>query len=144
MHPLLALGRRHPAIGERKLDVLVHRQIADQIERLENESDLAIADARALGELQVLHRLGVQHVGAVGGRIEQAQNRQQRGFPAARRPGDGQILALLDVQMNARQRVRLHFVGLEDLGHAVHADQSCCVNRHVLSPYKPPTCWPLP
>ena len=90
-------------------------------------------------QLQVLHRLGVQHVRAVGRRIEQAQNRQQRGFSAARWPGDRQILALLDVQMNAGQRVRLHLVGLEDLGHAVHADQSCFVNRHVnsLRPLRP-------
>ena len=73
-------------------------------------------------QLQVLHRLAVQDVSAVGGRIEQAQNRQQRRLAAARRAGDRQVLALLDVEMNARQRVRLHFVGHEDLGHAVQAE----------------------
>src|SRR6185369_7277093 len=45
---LLALGRRHAAIGERQLDVLVDREIADEVERLEDEADLAIPNAGAL------------------------------------------------------------------------------------------------
>src|SRR3954468_8908872 len=45
---LLALGRRHSTVGERKLDVLVHSEIVDQVERLEDETDLSVADARAL------------------------------------------------------------------------------------------------
>src|SRR5262245_19647652 len=47
-HALLTLGSRHAAVRERKLDVFVDRQIANQVERLEDESDLAIADAGAL------------------------------------------------------------------------------------------------
>jgi putative ABC transport system ATP-binding protein len=47
-HPLLALRRRHASIGERQLDILVHRQIADQVERLEDEADLPISNACAL------------------------------------------------------------------------------------------------
>ena len=68
----LRSARRHPAISERKLYVFVHRQIPDQIEGLKNKPDFPISDARALGQFQVLHRLGIQHVSAVGGRIEQA------------------------------------------------------------------------
>src|SRR5436309_12047380 len=34
---LLALARRHAAIGERQLDILVDREIADEVERLEDE-----------------------------------------------------------------------------------------------------------
>jgi len=44
----LALGGGHAAEGEREFDVLVNREIADQIERLENESDFAITDPGAL------------------------------------------------------------------------------------------------
>src|SRR5687768_18545620 len=40
-HPVLALGRLHAAVGERQLDVLVDVEIADQIEALEDEPDLA-------------------------------------------------------------------------------------------------------
>jgi hypothetical protein len=37
------------AIGQRQLDVLEHGQVADQVEGLEDEADLAVADAGALG-----------------------------------------------------------------------------------------------
>ena len=50
---LLALGRLHAAIGERQLDVLVDGEVADQVEALEDEPDLAVADARALRQRQV-------------------------------------------------------------------------------------------
>ena len=57
---LLALVRGHAAVGQRQLDVLVDREVADQVEALEDEADLAVADARALGERQRLGRLAVQ------------------------------------------------------------------------------------
>ena len=133
VHPLLALRRRHAAIGQRQLDVLVDREIADQVERLEDEADLAIADARPLLHLQAAHRLAVQHVLPVGGRVEQAQDGQQRRLAAARRPGDRDIFALLDVHVNARQRVGLHFIGDEDLGHAIQMNQCFRSIRHLCS-----------
>jgi hypothetical protein len=37
----------HAAISQRQFDILVYGQIADQIECLEYEPNLAIADARA-------------------------------------------------------------------------------------------------
>ena len=36
-----------PPVGQRQFDVLVHGQIADQVETLEDEADLLVADARA-------------------------------------------------------------------------------------------------
>ena len=48
LHPLAPLGRRHPAVGERQLDVLVDGEVTDQVEGLEDESDLAVPDARAV------------------------------------------------------------------------------------------------
>jgi hypothetical protein len=51
----LALGRRHTAVRERQLDVLVHRQIADQVEALEDEADATKAQ---LGEPPVVEPLG--------------------------------------------------------------------------------------
>ena len=122
-HALLALGRLHAAIGERQLDVLVDGQVADQVEALEDEPDLAVADARPLGERQVGDRLAVEHVVAVGRRVEQAENRQQRGLAAARRPGDGDVLAALDLEVDPGERVGLDLVGEEDLRDAVEVNQ---------------------
>src|SRR5207249_2536118 len=56
------LARGHSAIGEGKLDVLEDTQIADQIEALEDETDLAITNARALGGREVGHGPVVQEV----------------------------------------------------------------------------------
>ena len=37
------LGRLHPAVGQRQLDVLEHGQVADQVEALKDEPDLPVA-----------------------------------------------------------------------------------------------------
>ena len=58
---LFAFGGRHPLpVGQWQLDVFVDGQIADQIEALEDEADLLIANARALSEIEILDCLSVQ------------------------------------------------------------------------------------
>ena len=53
-HALLALLRAHAvAVRQRQLDVLEDREVADQVERLEDEADLPVADARALRRVEV-------------------------------------------------------------------------------------------
>src|ERR1044072_2875751 len=49
-HETFPVARTHPAIGQRELDVLINGEIADQVKALEDESDLAIANARAIRE----------------------------------------------------------------------------------------------
>ena len=78
-HPFLALRRRHSLpVGKRQLDVFVHRQIANQVETLEDETNLLIADARALGKVQVFDRLVVQAIFPPGRSIQQPDDREQR------------------------------------------------------------------
>ena len=130
--PLPALGRLHAAVGERQLDVLEDRQVANQVEALEDEPDLAVARARALGRREVRDGLAVEHVGAAGRRVEQAEDRQQRGLPAPGRPRDGEVLAVPDLEVDARERVRLHFIRVENLGDALEPEQHVvwCVHEH--------------
>src|SRR6266403_3957232 len=64
VHAFAPLLRRQPAVSQRQFDVFPHRQVADEIEALENEADLAVADARALGMVQLCHRLAAQYVTA--------------------------------------------------------------------------------
>ena len=130
VHPLLALGGLHAAVGEGQLDVLVDREVADEVEALEDEPDLAVADAGPLGEVEVRHRPGVEDVGAAGGRVEQAQDREQRRLAAARRPRDRHVLAFLDVQVDPRQGVGLDLVGEEDLGESLEVDQRVVRSVH--------------
>jgi hypothetical protein len=123
LHAVLALFGGHAPVGEGQLDVLVDRQVADQVERLEDEADLAVADAGPLGEREVGHLLLVQHVLAVAGRIEQAQDRQQRGLAAAGGAGDRDVLTVADLHVDPRQCVGFDLVRQENLGDSVKADQ---------------------
>ena len=132
-HALLAFRRRHPlAVGERQFDVFIHREIADQVETLEDESDLLVANAGTLGEVEVLHRLAVQRVAAASRRVEQADDREQRRLAAARRPRHGHVLALGNRKVNARERVRFNFVGVENLRHFLNLNQRLSGFGHMV------------
>ena len=48
MTRFFAVAGIHAAIGQRQLDVFIDREIADQIKTLKDETDFAIANARAL------------------------------------------------------------------------------------------------
>src|SRR5205085_7436069 len=70
-YPFLAVRRRHSlAVGQRQLDVLVNRKIADKIETLEDEPNFLVADPRARAEIQAFDRLSVQLIFAAGRSIE--------------------------------------------------------------------------
>ncbi len=79
---LFPLGRAHVAIGEREFDVFIDREIADQIERLKDETDFAVADARAFGGRDLRDILAVHEISSTGGRIKQAEQRKQSGLAA--------------------------------------------------------------
>src|SRR4029077_10321326 len=75
LHSLPPLGRPHAAVSERQLDVFKHREVADQIEALEDEPDLAIAEPRAFPRLEVGHLPAVQRIRSAGRGVEQAEDR---------------------------------------------------------------------
>src|SRR5438046_1809575 len=84
LHAALAIGRLQLAIGQRQLDVLRNSEITDEIERLKDETDLPVADARSIGESELLYCFAGELVTAGRRRVEKAQQRQQRRLPAAR------------------------------------------------------------
>src|SRR5215470_7869088 len=94
---LLALGRWHLLpIRQRQLYVFINREVANQVETLKNETDFAIADTGACRKLQALDRLPVQFILSTCRRIEQPNDRKQRGFSAARWAGDSDVFALAE------------------------------------------------
>src|SRR5438045_9481161 len=117
VHALFTLSSAHLAIGERQLDVFVDCEIADEVEALEDEADLLIADARAIREVEALHRLVVQYEGAISGSVEQSNDRQQRRLAAARGAGHRDILAFANLQVNAGGRVSFYFLGVRALAY---------------------------
>ena len=112
----------HAAVGEGQLDVLEDREIADQIEALEDEADLAIADARRVRGLELGDRPAVELVRPLRGGVEEAQDREQRRLAAPRGPADRDVFAARDLDADVRQRVRFDVLGGEDLGEILQFD----------------------
>jgi hypothetical protein len=54
-HKSFAITRAHTAIGERQFDILIDVEIADKIEALKNEADLAIANPSAVSQVEVFN-----------------------------------------------------------------------------------------
>ena len=117
---LAALGGRHAAVAQRHVDVVEQVQVGDQVEALEDEADLAVAQARAGVVAEVADVFAVEQVGAAGEGFQQAGDVEEGGLARAGRPGDGDELAFLHVQVQRAQGVGLHLLGAEDLGDGVH------------------------
>ena len=94
--PLLALRGADVQVAQRQLYVFIDVQLVDEVEALEHEADVALAELGALLLLQAADLLSEQLIGALGGIIQEAEDVEQRGFAAARRPHDGDELAIVD------------------------------------------------
>src|SRR3546814_4337326 len=91
------LTQRHVAVVEQV-------EVRDQVEALEDEADLLVAQFAALVVRQALDVLAVERELAAGERLQQAGDVEEGGLARARRPGDGDELALLHVQVARTQR----------------------------------------
>ena len=92
---VVQLGQQH---------VLQRRPVRQQVERLEDEADPPAAQR---GPVPVAQRAGVQavqQVAALGRRVEQAEQVQQRRLARAGRPGHRDVVARLDDQVGRAQR----------------------------------------
>ena len=76
-HAILPLRRARAAIRQRQLDVLIHGEIADHVEALKDEADLAMACARAIRVPELRDRAIVARIVSVGRGVEQTKHRQQ-------------------------------------------------------------------
>src|SRR4051794_21279571 len=94
---LFSLGRRHAAIGQRQFDVFENGEITNEIEALEDETDLAIPNTRAFRKREVRNFAALKGVTAIRRRVEQTEDREERRLSATGRTGDGKIFALANV-----------------------------------------------
>jgi hypothetical protein len=117
------LGRLHATVDQWQLHILEDGEVTNEIEALENEADFAVPDASALREREIGHLVAIQHVGAVGRRVEQTEDGQHCRLATARWSGNGDVLALLDFQVDASQGVCFDLVGVEDFLDAIQADE---------------------
>ena len=74
----LALRRVHAAIAQRHVDVVEHVEVGNQVEALEDETDLLVANARALVVRQAADVSAVELVRAGVEGLQQARDVQER------------------------------------------------------------------
>ena len=82
--PLLALRGADVQVAQRQLNVFIYVQFVNQVETLEHEADVTLAEARTSLLFQLTHLLSQQLVGASCGIVQQTQNVEQCRFAAAR------------------------------------------------------------
>ena len=112
-----------PGVDQRQLDVVQGVGPRQEVEGLEHEPDLLVANARQLvvGELPDL--LALERVGAAGGRIEAADQVHERRLARARGAHDRDVLVGLDVEVHPVQRVDLLGADLVETLQATDRDQ---------------------
>ena len=117
---LLAFGGGHAAVAQRYVDVVEQVEVGDQVEALEDEADLLVAQARTRVVAQVADVLAVEQELPAGEGLQQAGDVEEGGLARTRRTGDGDELALADMQVEGTQRMRFHLFGSVDLGDLAH------------------------
>ena len=103
LHTLLALGSRDVHVAQRQFDVLIHIQLINEVETLKHEANVALAELGAVLFLEVADLMAEEFVTALGGVVQEAEDVEQGGLAASRRPHDGDKLAVVDFERNAVQ-----------------------------------------
>ena len=107
------------AVHQRQLDVALRAGAGEQVERLEHEADLAVADRRELVVGQVDDVLAVEPVAAAGRVVQAAEDVHHRRLARPRVPHDRDHLALVDGQRDVIEGAHLDGAGAVDLRDAV-------------------------
>src|SRR6266478_7187869 len=106
--PMLSLGDGAVRSKHRDLHVLERGESREQMEGLENETDLVGGIRGEIGALR--ERSAAIPERARARMVERAKHLEQRGFSRAALAYDRDKLALLDAKIDAAQRLHLPFV----------------------------------
>ena len=131
----LPLARAHAGVDEGQFHVLLRVQPGKELRVLKDEADLFSAQPRQIQFVQFLHALAVEDVFALGGHVQTADDVHQRALAAARGAKHGQILAALDIQVDAAQDGHVLVGEAIALANAAHAEKFLC---HMPTAYMPP------
>ena len=137
----------HAAVDQRQLDIFQSGGAGQEIVALEDKADIEIAQQSAAAPVERASIRAEKIVAAGSRRVEAADNVHGSGFAGAGRPHDGDELALIDRQIDARQRVHLGLamaVGFPDIvkpderrGHQLAAlDSAVTISSPACSPDK--------
>ena len=119
----LAIARLHRVVGDvrHQRDAFRRGEARDQVAELEDEADVLAPEVRELlvaplgqGVIEVVHL-------ARGGRVEPAEQVEERRLAAPRRDQQHHELARVELQRHLAQRDHLHVSHVLDLGDVAHA-----------------------
>src|SRR5512139_4227941 len=99
-------------IHQRQRDVIERSELGQQVEALEHEADLAVAQGSQLIRRQSADILPVETVTAAAGAIEAAEQIHEGALARARRPHDGDEFALGDAKADPAKRLEHASAGL--------------------------------
>ena len=120
LYPALAFLLRHTHVEQRQGNVLLHRQLVDEVETLEHEPQHAFAQFVPFRLATGGHVFPVEQILPRRRAVQQAENVEQRGLAAARRPHDGHKLSLPYFDIHFVQSPSFHFVCLEHFRQFIH------------------------
>ncbi len=102
---IMALRPRHAAVAQRKLDVFNGRRSREQVEALEYEADLPIANLGQLVRRQVRDIPAIQDIASGRGRVQAAEEVHERGLSRSRRTRHRDKIAAPDFNRYRAQRM---------------------------------------
>src|SRR5882724_4517876 len=102
-------------IRERNIEVLVNRQIVEQMILLENESDLLISQCGALFRFKMMHRRLIEKIFAGPSVIVNAENVQEGRLVGARRSHHRNKIAGGNIEIDVAQDIK-HLSASERIG----------------------------
>ena len=132
------------AVDQRKLDIFQRGKAGNEVEALENKADLPVAYGGKLMVRQGGYIAAFENIGAVGRRVQAAEQVHQGGFSRARLADDSDKFPFVNGQRNVRQGPDFVFAGMidfadmlkpNDLFHCAHTP-SCiaCPSLSISSP----------
>ena len=123
----VAVGDAAAAVEHGQLDVFQRGGAGEEVEALEDEPELLVAQVGKLVAVETGDVHAVEQVAARGGPVEAAERVHERGLAGAAGAHDGHKLALVQLQGDAADGVHLHLarivdavdvLKLDDGGHA--------------------------
>src|SRR5262249_42862340 len=144
----MSVGR----VDQGKLDVFEGRGPRQQVEGLEDEPDLSVADLGALVAAEAGHVHSVEKIAPGGRPVEAANDVHERALAGSRRAHDGDELGGSDREGDAVESADLDLAHLVDASQVLDADDVGGL-RHVRTPgaglpdRRPAgclPCWPSP
>ncbi len=82
VYAFLALRRSHSSVGQRQIYILKNCEVADQVERLKDESNLVVVNSGSLAGPEICDWFTVELVHALCWSVEKSQDRQECRLPA--------------------------------------------------------------